>query len=223
MRYLRDLSGIQTPQVTTFPINTATNIAKNVYSTINSATGHINAITNAATVAVIGVTASSHNGADATLSPWENASTVPIYSSPTAVFAAPAPTITAVATSNAAVVNATGTLGDYADNDFIGGYLELKTLDATNGTTTDPVGTKHIITDSANTTKLLTVAFTNGAATGDIFYIYPPIGLNVEMLSGTTPSVLVDTASPVKVVGWDFDKKEVHLMATFHTYGNDVD
>lgn len=220
MRYVRDLGGIQTPQITYFPINTATNVAQGVYGSINALTGYVEAITNATTAAVIGVTASSHNGTNSTLSPWQDAATIPIYSSPGAVFACTAPTITAVATSNAAVINATGTLGSYADNDLIGGYMELKTKDATNGTTTDPVGTKHIITDSVNTTHLLSVAFTNSAATGDTFYCYPPIGLNFELASGTTASLAVDTAGPLQVVGHDYDRKEIHVAASVHQLGH---
>lgn len=220
MRYVRDLSGIQTPQITNLPINASTNIAKGVYVTLNASTGYVEAIANSTTTAVIGVTASSHNAANATLSPWEAATNVQVYTSPTAVFACTAPTLTAVATSNAVQINVTGTLGDYADNDLIGGYLELKTKDATNGTTTDAVGTKRLITDSANSTKLINAAFTNGAATGDIFYCYPPIGLNFELASGTTMSIAVDTAGPLRVAGWDFDRKEVFVVANIHQLGH---
>lgn len=226
LRYLRDMSGIQTPQVTSFPINAATNIAKGVAGTLNSSTGYIEAITNASTAAnpIAGVTAASHNAVNSTLSPWEVATEIRMYSSPGAVFAAPCPTVTAAAGSTNAVINAAGTLGAFADNAFIGGWAQLKTLDATNGTCTDPIGTKKFITDSANSTTLINAAFTNAAAVGDVFYIYPPVGFLIEVATGTTPSLAACTSNaPLKVVGWDFDTHEIHLMAAQHPFGNDVD
>jgi len=218
MRYVRDLSGIQTPQITDEPIATATNVIKGAY--VSQSAGLTIAATNGLTSKVLGVTAQGHNGAAETLAGWNDDLTLRVYSSPGAVFAFPAPAITATANTNAALVEASGIADFAAANAFQGGYLELKTAVAS----TDPVGTRKLITASVNATKQFTVAFT-AANTGDIFYCYPPKGFALGEFSADSSAIVLTAtvAQPVQVVGWDFDKKEVLVAAKFHQYANDND
>jgi hypothetical protein len=218
MRYVRDLSGIQTPQVTDEPIAAATNVVKGAY--MSQAAGLAIAATNGLTSKVLGVTASGHNGATDTLAPWNNDLTMRVYSSPGAVFAFPAPVITATANTNAALVEASAVADVAAANAFQGGYLELKTAAAC----TDPVGTRKLVTASVNATKQFTAAFT-AANTGDTFYCYPPKGFALGEFSADSSAIVLTAtaAQPVQVVDWDFDKKEVYVAAKFHQYGNDND
>lgn len=222
MRYVRDLSGIQTPQVTDEPIAAATNVVKGAY--MSQAAGLAIAATNGLTTKVLGVTASSHNGAADTLAPWNDDLTMRVYTSPSAVFAFPAPVITATANSTTNLVEASAVADFAAANAMQGGYLELKTK-TSDSAVTSTIGTKKLITASVNATKQFTVAFTGAINVGDTFYCYPPKGFALgEFAADASAMVLTATvAQPIQVVGWDFDKREIHVAAKFHQYGNDND
>jgi hypothetical protein len=219
MKYIRDLSGIQTPQITNEPIAVATNIAKGAVVSVSA--GLTIAATNSLATKISGVTATGHNGVNGTLTGWNYKDTVRVYSSPTAVFAYPAPVITATTNSTTNLVEASAVADFAAANAMQGGYLELKSL-ATGSAVTDSVGTKKLITASVNATKQFTVAFTGAVNIGDTFYCYPPKGFyKGEFSSDGTAMVLTATTNgPLAVVDWDFDKKEVHVMARLHQRGN---
>lgn len=216
MKYIRDLSGNQVPQITEVPIATGTNIAQGAYCSLSA--GLTIAAVNNLSTKVAGVTEQTHTGTNGTLTSWNAATTVRMYTSPTAVFAYTAPTITATANTASNLVEASGLADFAAANAMQGGYLELKTI---NSTTSDSVGTRKLVTASVNATKQFTVAFTN-VGVGDTFYCYPPMGFyKGEFNSTGTEMVLTATTNgPLAVVGWDFEKKEVHVMARYHQYGN---
>lgn len=219
MRYVRDLGGIQTPQITNEPIATGTNLVTGAVVSVSA--GLTIAAVNSLATKISGVTATGHNGVTDTLAGWNDDLTVRVYSSPTAVFAFPAPTITATTNSTTNLVEASALADFAAANAMQGGYLELKAL-ATGSLVTDAPGTKKLITASVNAIKQFTVAFTGAVNIGDTFLCYPPKGFyKGEPSSDSTAIVLTATTNgPLKVVDWDFDKKEIHVMARLHDRGN---
>ncbi len=219
MRYVRDLAGLEKPKVGYHPINTATNITMGAW--VSQSAGLVIAATNSLATAVLGVTAASHTGSDSTLAPQLDAATVAVYDSPTAVFAMPAAQITATTNSTTNTIEATGIATFGAANVFQGGYLELVSID-TNSSVTDSVGTKKRISAFDHTNKIFTAAFTGAVAAGDVFYLYPPKGCQVgEFGSAATNMVYTATTNgPTKVVGWDYDLKEVQIAAKLHAFGN---
>lgn len=222
MRYVKDQLGFEKPKIGYHPIASATNIAAGAYVSISA--GLVIAAVNTLTTALLGVTASSHLGTNNTLKAWDDAETVAVYDSPTAVFAMPCAQITATTNSTTNTVEATGIAAFGAANVFQGGYLEIVSLD-TNSSVTDPVGTKKIISAFDHTNKIFTAAFTGAVVAGDVFYLYPPKGCYVGEI-GSAATNLVYTATvngPTRVVGWDFDNKEVQIGARFHAFGNDED
>lgn len=219
MKYVGDLAGFEKAKISYHPITNSTNIAKGAW--VSQSAGLVIKATNNLATAVLGVTAASHDATNSTLTPWTDATKIPVYDSPTAVFSMPAAQITATTNSTTNTIEATGIAAFGAANVFQGGYLELVSID-TNSSITDSVGTKKIISAFDHTNKIFTAAFTGAVAAGDVFYLYPPKGCQVgEFGSLATNMVYTATTNgPTKVVGWDFELKEVHIAAKLHAFGN---
>ena len=163
------------------------------------------------TGAVLGVAAESHTGVEDGLNERNNGTKIMVYDAPVAVFACPAPVMTALSGGNATSVKFTGASGVGADA-FKGGYIKDKSGAIRRiSTSSESAGTVTLTVDTGDT-----------VAESETFVLYPPVGFNKGNLnSDATGLVLTGTAEmSVKVIGRDEVTDEVWLMAAKHVLGN---
>lgn len=164
------------------------------------------------TGAVLGVAAESHTGVEDGLNERNNGTKIMVYDAPGAVFACPAPMMTALSGGNATTVKFTGASG-VGNDAFNGGYIKDKT------------GAIRRISDSVDSTGTITLTVDSGEtiAEGETFVLYPPIGFSKGNLNADgTGIILTATASmSIKVAGRDEITDEIWLMAAKHALGND--
>ena len=165
------------------------------------------------TGAILGIAAEHHPGTADVLNPRANGTVILVYDNPELIFESPAPTFPASGGDATTVTAATSAVACTAADAFNGGYL------------VSPKGNKRAITDFANasTTNTFTVDSGETAAASDVYTLYPPIGSAGNWrLDSTNFSELVLTgtgATTLKVVGHDFKRGMVRLMAHFHSLG----
>ena len=157
---------------------------------------------------ILGIAAENHPGAADALNPRANGTEILVYDieCPAPKFAASGGTATTVTTTTSEVATTTA-------DAFNGGFL------------VSPKGNKRQITDFANstTTNTFTVPSGETAADGDVYTLYPQIGCAAGWrLDSTTLSKIVLNATgctKLKVVGHDFDRGMIRLMAVEHSLG----
>ncbi len=165
------------------------------------------------TAAILGIAAENHPGTADALNPRANGTEILVYDNPELIFECPAPTFAASGGSATTVTTTTTDVAVTTADAFNGGYL------------VSPAGKKRQITDygNASTTNTFTVASGETAADGDIYTLYPQIGAAAGWRrDSTTFSKIVLNATgctKLKVVGHDFDRKMVLMMAVEHAMG----
>lgn len=165
------------------------------------------------TGAILGIAAEHHPGTADVLNPRADGTVILVYDNPELIFESPAPTFAASGGSATTVTAATSAVACTTADAFNGGYL------------VSPKGNKRAITDFANasTTNTFTVDSGETAAASDVYTLYPPIGSAGNWrLDSTNFSELVLTgtgATTLKVVGHDYKRGMVRLMAHFHSLG----
>lgn len=172
--------------------------------------GLVVAATAGETGAVLGAAAESHTGAEDPLNPRANGKRILVHDAPGAIFASPAPVLTALSGGNATTVKFTGANGVGADA-FKGGYIKDKTGHMRRiSASTDSTGTISLTVDSGET-----------VAEGDTFVLFPPVGFRKANLSsdGTKLIVTATAELPIQVVGRDELRDEIWTAAVLHQLG----
>ena len=165
------------------------------------------------TAAILGIAAENHPGTSDALNPRANGTEILVYDNPELIFECPAPTFAASGGTATTVTTTTTDVATTTADAFNGGFL------------VSPKGNKRAVTDFANstTTNTFTVPSGETAADGDVYTLYPQIGCAAGWrLDSTTLSKIVLTATgctKLKVVGHDFDRKMIRLMAVEHSLG----
>jgi len=162
--------------------------------------------------AILGIAAENHPGAADALNLRANGTEILVYDNPELVFECPAPTFAASGGSATTVTAATSAVASTTADIFNGGFL------------VSPKGNKRAITDFANasSTNTFTVPSGETAAASDVYTCYPPVGFITGYRLNTTFDglILSNTGlSNIKVVGYDFERKMVRLMAVLHALG----
>ena len=174
------------------------------------------------TTAIAGIALENHSGTADPADPRAAGKRIRAAAGPHTVFAAEAPYFT-VTSGTATTAAATG-LSAYSDDNLNGWTVMLRSK-AANSTNTDPVGTVYSVTDFAASGKVLTLSGLGGApAAGDTFWVFPSCGPLKALLNtgrdGLTVTGGTPVSLPLQVVGCDYDRREIHLTATLHEFGN---
>jgi len=219
MFYKYDLSGSNFPVISEFPIAGATAILDG--EVVKIASGLVVPAVAGETGAVIGVAAEAHTGVADIQNPRSNGNVIRVLCSPTAVFGCK-PNTLLTATSGSGTTFAATALGAYADNDWVGAKLVLKTKGA-GSTLTDPVGTVYDVTASTAATKLFTGVFPGGVTAGDIMLLLPPVLFqkgNFKAATIDNMDYLIPTGTAARVVDVDVKQETVYIMSPLHQLGN---
>ena len=165
------------------------------------------------TAAILGIAAENHPGTSDALNARADGTEILVYDNPELIFECPAPTFEASGGSATTVTTTTSDVAVTTADAFNGGFL------------VSPKGNKRQITDYANstTTNTFTVPSGETAADGDVYTLYPQIGAKAGWrLDSTSLSRIVLNATgctKLKVVGHDFDRRMIRLMAVEHALG----
>lgn len=171
---------------------------------------------------ILGVAAENHSGSADALNPRANGKKILVFDCPDAIFASKVPTFEA--TGGSATTITTDELGAFSNDDFNGGYVKL-IKKAAGSTNTDPIGAVKQITDygynATGTVSTFTVASGGTANDGDVYELYPPVGLTKGTLDEGISNYKVSAAScnALRVVGRDENMGEVHVIPVKHTLG----
>ena len=162
---------------------------------------------------ILGIAAENHPGTADALDPRANGTDILVWDNPELIFECPAPTFAASGGSATTVTASTSEVAVTTADAFNGGFL------------VSPAGKKRQITDYANasSTNTFTVPSGETAAANDVYTLYPQIGAAAGWrLDSTAFSKIVLNAAgctKLKVVGHDFDRRMVRLMAVEHALG----
>lgn len=171
---------------------------------------------------ILGVALEAHKGSADPFNPRANGTKILVADSPTAVYSAAAPTITATGGTTTTIVS-TDIDSAGTDDSFNGGYAKLISKGASS-TNTDSIGKIYAISDYDASEDTLTIATAGGAVTaGDVFAIFPPFGFTDFNYDSTLTIIELDNdgQSALKVIGRDTDNEEIHLYAATHSYANE--
>ncbi len=219
MRAIYDLSAFAIP-VRELAIASSTAVKAGQLLAVTDGLAVLSAVNR--TTAVAGVALENHSGTANAADPRAAGTRIRTAAGPHTVFAAEAPYFT-VTSGSSTTAAATG-LSAYSDDNLNGWTVMLrsKTADSTNP---DPVGTVYSVTDFAASGKVLTLSGLGGApAAGDTFWVFPSCGPLKALLTTGRDGLTVNGGTPVslplQVVGCDYDRREIHLTATLHEFGN---
>ncbi len=165
------------------------------------------------TAAILGIAAENHPGTADALNPRANGTEILVYDNPELIFECPAPTFAASGGTATTVTTTTSDVAVTTSNAFKGGFL------------VSPKGNKRAISAYGNSSSTNTFTVPSGetAADGDVYTLYPQVGCAAGwQLDGTAFSKIVLTAAgctKLKVVGHDFDRGMIRLMAVEHSLG----
>ena len=193
-----------------YPIATSTDIK--VDSVVQLSGGLVIAAVASQTGAILGIAAEAHPGSADALNPRANGAEILVYDNPELVFECKAPTFKASGGSATTVTAATSEVAITTADAFNGGFL------------VSPAGNRRAITDFANasTTNTFTVPSGETAAANDVYTLYPQIGCAAGWQLNTNRDGIVVSASgatKLKVVGHDFERGMIKLMAVEHALG----
>ena len=220
MNVIYNANGAQVDSIKDYPIAAGTAVAAG--QVVKLTAGLVVLAAADETAAILGVAVENHGTADA-FNPRATGTKIKVADAPMAVYECPAPQITATGGSTSAFVASTIS-SSYSNDDFKGGFVKLITKGAAS-TITDPVGKVYPITASTAASGTLTVAtgtIAGGCTAGDIFAVFPPVGLAKGNLdSGILKLVLTGAAAlPLQVVGMDTERNMVQLEPSLHVLAN---
>lgn len=209
MHQIMDVSGAVLQSEREYDIAGATNVAAGALVKLEK--GLVTAAAAAETGPVLGIAAEAHTGAADALNPRNDGTRIIVRDAPGAIFACPAPVVTALSGSGATTVKFTGASGVGA-NAFDGGYVKDKT------------GAVRRITATAESSGTVTLTVDSGyaVAANDLVTLYPPVGCTLLGLNadGTGIDITKTGATALKVVGRDEVNSEIWLMAAKHLLAN---
>lgn len=212
MHQIMDVSGAVLQSEREYDIASATNVAAGALVKLDK--GLVTGAAAAETGPVLGITAEAHTGGADALNPRNDGTRIIVRDAPGAIFACPAPVVTALSGSNATTVKFTGATGVGA-NAYDGGYIKDKT------------GAVRRITATAESSGTITLTVDSGyaVAADDLVILYPPVGCALLGLNtdGTGIDITKTGAAALKVVGRDEAAGEIWLMAARHLLANTAD
>ena len=174
----------------------------------------------AQTGAVLGIAAENHSGVLDGLNPRSNGTELLVYDNPGLIFECSAPEVTAESGSITTLVSSAGSLGTFTDDAFNGGVLQLAAKGAESGND-DTLGMLRPVTDYAASTYTFTIASGGAVGKGDVYRLYPPLGFAKGGLDAALARLVVSGsgATALKVVGHDYERGMLRLMAASHSLG----
>lgn len=219
MKALYDLSN-ETVTVREHPV--AANTALSVGQMVQISSGKVTKVTASLTTAVLGIVAEPHAGSADILNPRANGTSVKVADSPSTVFACAAPVIIASGGTTTTIVSE-----DISgmDNDTLNGGFAVLVSKADASRNTDPIGTRYAITDYVSSSTTITISTAGGAVTsGDRFAVFLPFGAVKAQFTSDAQGITIyngtAAALPLRVIGHDFDRNELHLLASKHAFAN---
>lgn len=208
MHQVMDVSGAVIHSEREYDIAASTAI--NEGQVVKLADGLVVAAAAGETGAILGIAAENHTGTEDALNPRSNGTKIIVRDAPGAIFACPAPVISAQSGGNATTVKFTGADGVGADA-YKGGYIK------------DNTGHVRRISTSADASGAITLTVDSGAtiAAGETFVLYPPIGFSKGNLSADGTKIIVTATAEMSlsVVGRDETLNEIWLVAKKHALG----
>lgn len=162
---------------------------------------------------ILGIAAENHPGTSDALNDRANGTTILVYDNPELIFECPAPTFAASGGSATTVTAASSAVACATADAFNGGFL------------VSPKGSKRAITDyaQASSTSTFTVPSGETAAADDVYAVYPPVGFaagwQLDSTSRAKMNVAATGCTKIKVVGHDFVRGMIRLMAVEHALG----
>lgn len=219
IEYAYDLAVVSAPIIKEFYIASGTAIEQ----------GEVVKLVEGAVVAVgdtdqddpyLGVAAEAHTGVSDIMNPRANGNKIKVYCSPLAVFKCQ-PGILSTADSGDATTWVDGEIvaaAGFADNDWNGGYLKVKSTAAlTNG-----LNKAYRVSDFAVATGTFTGVFTGGVTAGDTALLFPPVGSKGWDLNsdGTMLDLKAKGGESIIIVENDLDNEWVYFMFRLHQFGN---
>lgn len=168
---------------------------------------------------ILGIAAESHKGAADAINPRANGKEILVYDSPVMIMICPAPRLTATSGSSTTIVDTTNLSSSLSNNAFKGGYVKLVKKGA-ESTNTDEIGTVRAISASTGSTSTLTIASGGTVCAGDVYELYPPIGLAAGNLDTNRQAIVYSATASIslKVV---MNRREgfIGVMASKHVLG----
>lgn len=163
--------------------------------------------------AILGIAAESHPGREDAMNPRADGRAILVYDNPELIFECPAPAFAASGGTATTVTAAAAAVACTTADAFNGGVL------------LDEKGGVRSIADFASASGTATFTVPSGAvaAAGERYRLFPPMGaVSVMALDGVTRSRLVLNGagcSKIKVVGHDYERAMLRLMAVEHALG----
>ena len=216
MRPIQNAEGHVGLTARNYPIEKTTAVTSGQVVTLRE--GKIVPAAAAETGAIAGIAGEDHSGQTDVLNPRSNGEEILVCDSPGLIFECRAPEITAASGTATSLTAGEGEVASaIPDGAFKGGVLALRRKSAESGNT-DVYGQRRAVTGY---TAGGSFALTEGGvpAQGDVYEVYPPIGSTVCALDETAEKLVVSGsgAAAIRVVGHDFDRHMLRLMAALHT------
>lgn len=220
MRPIQNAGGHVGLTARNYPIAAATAISAG--QVVKLSGGLVISAVAAETGAILGIAAENHPGTADALNFRADGTEILVYDNPELIFECPAPEIAAASGSATTIVPASGDVAAAAADDAYNGSVLVLKSKAADSTNTDPVGKHIVVTDYAKTGTIITKASGGTPSAGDVYEMYPAIGSAIGGLDATAFSKLLVSATgatAIKVVGHDFDRGMIRLMAVKHALG----
>lgn len=173
---------------------------------------------------ILGIAAENHSAQADALNERSTGLSIKVYDNPELIFECKAPEFTANGGTETTVTAGASDVACATADAFNGGYLQLLRKGESSGNS-DGEGQLIRVTDYAQAESVSTFTRESGgtAASGDVFRVYPPVGaVNVCALDSGTRTHFVLTGagcSKIKVIGHDYERGMLRLMAVEHTLG----
>lgn len=219
MRPIQNAGGHVGLTARNYPIAAATAISAG--QVVKLSGGLVISAVAAETGAILGIAAENHPGTADALNPRANGTEILVYDNPELIFECPVPEIAAASGSATTIVPAVGDVAAAAADDAYNGSVLVLKSKAADSANTDPVGKHIVVTDYAKTGTIITKASGGTPSAGDVYEMYPAIGSAIGGLDAAFSKLLVSAtgATAIKVVGHDFDRGMIRLLAVKHALG----
>ncbi len=173
--------------------------------------------------AVLGIAAEAHSGAADVLNVRSNGVSILVYDNPGVIFECPVPTLTASSGSAVTLVPANGEISAAAADDAYNGATLVLRAKGAESSNTDPLYTHSSVSDYSKSGTVLTKENGGVPCAGDVYEFYPAIGSSVCALSAGRKKAVVTAAgaSALRVVGHDYARHCIRLMAVKHALSTD--
>lgn len=219
MRPIQNAGGHVGLTARNYPIAAATAISAG--QVVKLSGGLVISAVAAETGAILGIAAENHPGTPDALNFRANGTEILVYDNPELIFECPVPEIAAASGSATTIVPAAGDVAATAADDAYNGSVLVLKSKAADSANTDPVGKHIVVTDYAKTGTIITKASGGTPSAGDVYEMYPAIGSAIGGLDAAFSKLLVSVtgATAIKVVGHDFDRGMIRLLAVKHALG----